>query len=91
MHIPILGTLPEQRIALSAIVPFVVSFVLGMLVYKDSDYEYLNDVVETDIKSVSKEEKTEEKKKLLRPAFKRKRDARNAGRRYDQATFRSGR
>lgn len=53
-------------IALSAIVPFVVSFVLGMLVYKDSDYEYLNDVVETDIKSVSKKRRRKRKKKLLR-------------------------
>lgn len=59
-------------IALSAIVPFVVSFVLGMLVYKDSDYEYLNDVVETDIKSVSKEEKTEEKKEAAPALLKEK-------------------
>lgn len=59
-------------IALSAIVPFVVSFVLGMLVYKDSDYEYLNDVVETDIKSVSKEEKKEEKKEAAPALLKEK-------------------
>lgn len=59
-------------IALSASVPFVVSFVLGMLVYKDSDYEYLNDVVETDIKSVSKEEKTEEKKEAAPALLKEK-------------------
>ena len=50
----------------------MVSFVLGMLVYKDSDYEYLNDVVETDIKSVSKEEKTEEKKEAAPALLKEK-------------------
>ena len=44
----------------------------GMLVYKDSDYEYLNDVVETDIKSVSKEEKTEEKKEAAPALLKEK-------------------
>ncbi len=45
-------------IILMAIVPFVVSLSLGLVIYKDSDYEYLNEDEKKDEKKVEKREVT---------------------------------
>lgn len=47
-------------IILMTIIPFIVSLILGLMIYKDSDYEYLNEdkkeVVKTDVKGQLKQE-----------------------------------